>query len=51
MAVTKPVLTERDLMCAYMPGATEPCHLIAESPDKAYEYTAKQNLVAVITDG
>ena len=51
IAVSKPVLTQRDLMCAYMPGATEPCHLIAENPDRAYEYTAKQNLVAVITDG
>jgi malate dehydrogenase (oxaloacetate-decarboxylating)(NADP+) len=51
VAITKPVLTQHDLMCAYMPGVTEPCHLIAESPDKAYEYTAKQNLVAVITDG
>ena len=50
-AVTKPILTQRDLMCAYMPGVTEPCHLIAENPDRAYEYTAKQNLVAVITDG
>jgi malate dehydrogenase (oxaloacetate-decarboxylating)(NADP+) len=51
LAVTKPVLTQRDLMCAYMPGATEPCHLIAENPDRVYEYTAKQNLVAVVTDG
>ncbi len=51
VTVTKPVLTQRDLMCAYMPGVTEPCHLIAENPDKVYEYTAKQNLVAVITDG
>jgi malate dehydrogenase (oxaloacetate-decarboxylating)(NADP+) len=51
IALTKPVLTQRDLMCAYMPGATEPCHLIAENPDRAYDYTAKQNLVAVITDG
>jgi len=51
IAVTKPVLTERDLMCAYVPGATEPCHLIAENPDLAYEYTARQNLVAVVTDG
>ena len=51
IAVTKPVLTQRDLMCAYMPGVTEPCHLIAENPDRAYDYTAKQNLVAVVTDG
>jgi malate dehydrogenase (oxaloacetate-decarboxylating)(NADP+) len=51
VAVTKPVLSQRDLMCAYMPGVTEPCYLIAEDPDRAYDYTAKQNLVAVITDG
>jgi len=51
IAVTKPILTQRDLMCAYMPGVTEPCHLIAENADRAYEYTAKQNLIAVITDG
>ena len=51
LAVTKPILTQRDLMCAYMPGVTEPCHLIAENPDRVYDYTAKQNLVAVITDG
>jgi malate dehydrogenase (oxaloacetate-decarboxylating)(NADP+) len=51
IAVTKPFLTQRDLMCAYMPGVTEPCHLIAENPDRVYEFTAKQNLVAVITDG
>jgi malate dehydrogenase (oxaloacetate-decarboxylating)(NADP+) len=51
LAVTKPILTQRDLMCAYMPGVTEPCALIAENPDRAYDYTARQNLVAVITDG
>jgi malate dehydrogenase (oxaloacetate-decarboxylating)(NADP+) len=51
IAVTKPLLTPRDLMCAYVPGVTEPCYLIAENPDKAYDYTAKQNLIAVITDG
>jgi malate dehydrogenase (oxaloacetate-decarboxylating)(NADP+) len=51
IAVTKPALTQRDLMCAYMPGVTEPCHLIAEDPDRVYEFTAKQNLVAVVTDG
>jgi len=51
VSVTKPVLTQRDLMCAHLPGATEPCHLIAENPERVYEYTAKQNLIAVITDG
>ena len=51
VAVTNPVLTQRDQICAYMPGVTEPCHLIAENPARAYEYTAKQNLVAVVTDG
>jgi malate dehydrogenase (oxaloacetate-decarboxylating)(NADP+) len=51
VSVTKPVLTQRDLMCAHLPGVTEPCHLIAENPERVYEFTAKQNLVAVITDG
>jgi malate dehydrogenase (oxaloacetate-decarboxylating)(NADP+) len=51
ISVTKPLLTERDLGCAYVPGATEPCYLITEEPDRAYDYTSKQNLIAVITDG
>ncbi len=49
--VTKPTETQRDLSLAYTPGVAEPVRRIAENPDDAYRYTAKGNLVAVITDG
>jgi len=48
---TKPVSTPRDLSLAYSPGVAAPCLAIAEKPDTAYEYTAKGNLVAVISNG
>ncbi len=48
---TKPTLTQIDLSLAYSPGVAEPCREIDKDPDKVYEYTAKGNLVAVITDG
>ena len=48
---TKPTLTQRDLSLAYTPGVAEPCREIAADPDKVYDYTAKGNLVAVITNG
>ncbi|MBC8145057.1 MAG: NADP-dependent malic enzyme [bacterium] len=48
---TKPVATQRDLSLAYTPGVAEPCREIAIDPEKVYEYTAKGNLVAVITNG
>lgn len=48
---TKPCLTQRDLSLAYTPGVAEPCLEIARDPDTAYSYTAKGNLVAVITNG
>src|SRR5690554_3451213 len=48
---TKPYSTQRDLALAYSPGVAEPCLKIAEDKDLAYTYTAKGNLVAVITDG
>jgi len=48
---TKPLLSQRDLSLAYTPGVAEPCRAIHENPDCAYDYTAKGNLVAVITDG
>ena len=48
---TKPCLTQIDLSLAYSPGVAEPCREIAEDPAKVYEYTAKGNLVAVVTDG
>ena len=49
--VTKPFLTQRDLSLAYTPGVAVPCLEIEKNPDDAYEYTAKGNLVAVITNG
>ena len=48
---TKPCLTQIDLSLAYSPGVAEPCREIADDPSKVYEYTAKGNLVAVISDG
>jgi len=49
--VTKPNQTQRDLSLAYTPGVAEPVRKIHENPEEAYRYTAKGNLVAVITDG
>ena len=48
---TKPCATQKDLSLAYTPGVAEPCLAIEKNPDLAYEYTAKGNLVAVITNG
>lgn len=48
---TKPYKSKEDLSLAYTPGVAEPCLQIAEKPDRAYTYTAKGNLVAVITNG
>jgi len=48
---TKPLVTQRDLSIAYTPGVAEPCREIQRDPELAFEYTAKGNLVAVITDG
>jgi malate dehydrogenase (oxaloacetate-decarboxylating)(NADP+) len=48
---TKPCLTQRDLSLAYSPGVAEPCLEIEKRPDAAYEYTAKGNLVAVVSNG
>lgn len=49
--ITKPTETQSDLALAYSPGVAEPVRAIAENPDDAYRYTAKGNLVGVITDG
>ena len=49
--VTKPFHTQRDLSLAYTPGVAVPCLEIEKTADDAYEYTAKGNLVAVITNG
>jgi malate dehydrogenase (oxaloacetate-decarboxylating)(NADP+) len=48
---TKPMATQRDLSLAYSPGVAVPVRAIAENPDTAYDYTAKGNLVAVISNG
>lgn len=48
---TKPYQTQRDLSLAYSPGVAEPCLEIQKSPETAYDYTAKGNLVAVISNG
>jgi len=48
---TKPMATQRDLSLAYSPGVAVPVLRIAENPDLAYDYTAKGNMVAVISNG
>ncbi|ELX8378003.1 NADP-dependent oxaloacetate-decarboxylating malate dehydrogenase [Providencia vermicola] len=48
---TKPLVTQRDLALAYSPGVAVPCLEIASEPLKAYRYTAKGNLVGVISNG
>lgn len=48
---TKPHSTQHDLTLAYSPGVAEPCLEIAKKPEDVYKYTAKGNLVAVITNG
>jgi malate dehydrogenase (oxaloacetate-decarboxylating)(NADP+) len=48
---TKPYASQRDLSLAYSPGVAEPCLEIAENKDDVYKYTAKGNLVAVISNG
>lgn len=48
---TKPYTTQTDLSLAYSPGVAEPCLEIEKNPNDAYRYTAKGNLVAVISNG
>jgi malate dehydrogenase (oxaloacetate-decarboxylating)(NADP+) len=48
---TKPLNNQRDLALAYSPGVAEPCLEIKRDPEEAYAYTAKGNLVAVVTNG
>src|SRR5678815_4502879 len=48
---TKPYSSQRDLTLAYSPGVAEPCLEIEKNPEDAYKYTAKGNLVAVISNG
>ena len=48
---TKPYSTQKDLSLAYSPGVAAPCLKIEENAEDAYKYTAKGNLVAVISNG
>ena len=48
---TKPVASQLDLSLAYTPGVAEPCREIAEDRDRVDLYTARRNLVAVVTNG
>ena len=51
VVATKPCLTSRDLSLAYTPGVAEPCREIAKNDEDVYKYTAKGNLVAVVSNG
>jgi malate dehydrogenase (oxaloacetate-decarboxylating)(NADP+) len=51
VTTTKPCVTQRDLSLAYTPGVAEPCREIEKNPEDAYLYTAKGNLVAVVSNG
>lgn len=51
ITATKPCLTARDLSLAYSPGVAAPCLEIAKNPEDVYKYTAKGNLVAVLSNG
>ncbi|QAY77008.1 NADP-dependent malic enzyme [Sphingosinicella sp. BN140058] len=51
IVASKPMATQRDLSLAYSPGVAVPVRAIAEDPAAAYDYTAKGNLVAVISNG
>lgn len=48
---TKPMATQRDLSLAYSPGVAVPVKVISENPDASYDYTARGNMVAVISNG
>jgi malate dehydrogenase (oxaloacetate-decarboxylating)(NADP+) len=51
ISTTKPTNTQRDLSLAYSPGVAAPCREIEEHPEEAFTYTARGNLVAVVSDG
>ncbi len=51
VTATKPCETQKDLSLAYTPGVAEPCLEIAKDPLKSFDYTARGNLVAVVTNG
>jgi malate dehydrogenase (oxaloacetate-decarboxylating)(NADP+) len=51
VVASKPLSSQYDLSLAYSPGVAAPCRRIAEDPDASYRYTARGNLVAVVTNG
>jgi len=51
VAAKVPLRTQEDLSLAYSPGVAEPCRAIAANPEEVYRYTARGNLVAVVSDG
>ncbi|MFC6941454.1 NADP-dependent malic enzyme [Salinirubellus sp. GCM10025818] len=51
ISTTKPTNTQRDLSLAYSPGVAAPCMAIYENPEEAYTYTAKGNMVGVVSNG
>jgi len=51
LEITKPTADQKDLALAYSPGVAEPVKAIADDPENAYRYTAKGNLVGVVTNG
>ncbi|RJQ49348.1 MAG: malate dehydrogenase [Gammaproteobacteria bacterium] len=51
LAISKPCATQDDLALAYTPGVAEPVRAIADDPHNAYRYTAKGNLIAIVTNG
>ena len=51
ISATKQLINQRDLALAYSPGVAAPCEEIVKDPDAAYKYTARGNLVAVVTNG
>src|SRR3954469_9380324 len=51
IVATKPMMTQRDLSLAYSPGVAVPVRAIAEDPSKAFDYTTRGNMVAVISNG
>ena len=51
ISTTKPTNTQRDLSLAYSPGVAAPCRHIRDDPDDAFTYTAKGNMVGVVSNG
>ena len=51
IVATKPMATQRDLSLAYSPGVAVPVQAIADDPSRAYDYTTRGNMVAVISNG